>query len=121
MEDFILVRIISNFIIWFSCFGLSFLLNALFDVNQGKAFIFFHLEIDFIFLIIFILMAIFGAIKRDSYFYDSLEAVLSIALPLIVIFFSTWMASKLFNIDFYLAYQLMTFGRCLSNNRKKER
>jgi len=40
---------------------------------------------------------------------------------LAITLFATWGATKLFNVDFYVAYQIMTFGHCLcTSNKKKE-
>ena len=35
--------------------------------------------------------------------------------------FATWGASKLFNVDFYVAFQIMSFGQCLCPSNKKSK
>ncbi len=45
--------------------------------------------------------------------------VLVTVVSLAIILFATWGATKLFGIDFFVAYQIMTFGQCLCTDSKK--
>ena len=46
----------------------------------------------------------------------SLGGAIVAAIIVAVILFATWGATKLFDVDFFVAYQIMTFGSCLAGN-----
>ena len=55
---------------------------------------------------------------------DGLEEWLLLALIYVVIIvitlFATWVVTKLFDVDYYVAYQIMSFGQCLYSLSKKD-
>ena len=95
-----------KFFFWFLCFGASHIAQNIGFVRQGKAFMYIYLGIDIIYLLI-ILFSNYDALnesEKDLASHSFKEVLL--AFPI------SWIASKLFGIDFFLAYQIMTFGRC---------
>ena len=100
---------LKKFALWFICFGLSFLVSNVFGwTEQGKAFIFIYMGVSVVlFLAAAIRLLTLGANVSSSL------VVLFTAIALAITLFATWGATKLFDVDFYVAYQLMTFGQCL--------
>lgn len=37
-----------------------------------------------------------------------------------LIIFATWAATQLFDVDFYVAFQIMTFGQCLCTSKSQK-
>ena len=98
---------LKKFAIWFICFGLSFLVQNLGWAEQGKAFLYIHIGLN---------VLIIAALSCGVSFIS----ILITAVEIVITLFATWGATKLFNVDFYVAYQIMTFGQCLckTNNSK---
>lgn len=46
---------------------------------------------------------------------------LSLVASLAIILFATFGSTHLFDIDFFVAYQIMTLGQCLCSNSEKKR
>ena len=114
---------LKKFAFWFICFGLSFLVQSWGWTEQGKAF--FYIELGISVLIIVALIAIFIIISFGN--RCALEAsgvsfllILIITFQIAIILFATWGATKLFDVDFYVAYQIMTLGQCLCADSKKK-
>lgn len=115
---------VKKFICWFVFFGLSFLLSALLG-GQGKAFFIIHLGFSIIF--IFSILATIAGIGSKTIFSPFTDAITFIGTVMTFVYlaitvFATWAATKLFGIDFFVAYQIMTFGQCLcrsSSSSKK--
>ena len=116
---------LKKFAIWFIAFGLSFLVSEVFKwTEQGKAFIYIHLGgAIVIILALAIILIIAGLVVREEKTkanISSLLLMLEAAGTLAITLFATWAASKLFNVDFFVAYQIMTFGQCLCTENKKK-
>ena len=115
---------LKKFALWFIVFGLSFLVSDVFGwTEQGKAFLILYLGID---ILIILVLAIVAKSTGQVYGFSTKANVVSFILVLIaaevtvIILFATWVATKMFNVDFYVAYQIMTFGQCLYTNSKKK-
>lgn len=110
---------VKKFIIWFLCFGASFLIDHLGWMEQGKAFMYISLSIDIILVLLCFIYTIILCFDDSNHIEDS---TLNIALKsfgtIIIALIATWGASKIFNLDFYIIYQIMTFGQCWSNTQK---
>ncbi len=101
---------LKNFVKWFVIFGVSFLLQILTGIEQGKAFCMIFLAL----LALKLLIAIIGASSITGKTGKVTKiAILLGAVAVGIILVSTWGATKLFNVDFYVAFQIMTFGQCL--------
>lgn len=104
-----------KFLFWFICFGASHIIQNIGFAGQGKAFMYIYLGLDIIYLLVVIFTG-YDALnenEKDQASYSFKEVLL--AFPM------SWVSSKLFDIDFYLAYQIMTFGRCWYINTSKKR
>lgn len=113
-------KMVKNFIGWFVVFGLSFLVQKLGWAEQGKAFLFIDL-IYFGFLIILSLMIASAGRRVSLVAKVSVIAVISTAIGIGISLFATWGASELFDIDFYIVYQIMSFGKCLVVQTEKNK
>jgi len=107
---------LTKFALWFICFGLSLLVQSWGWTEQGRAFL--YIECGTVGLIIALLVLIClvggsGAIEKLG-----LSAVLVgiYAIGIGIALFATWGATKLFDVDFFVAYQIMSFGQCLCNS-----
>lgn len=113
---------LKKFALWFICFGLSFLVSDVFGwTDQGKAFLYINLGARILIILAFIVIFIITGITLGSVAEAngmSLLVVLFTAISLVIILFATWGATKLFGIDFFVAYQIMTFGQCLCTDSK---
>lgn len=116
---------LKKFALWFICFGLSFLVSDVFGwTEQGKAFLYINLGTRILMIIAFIVIFIITGIDSGSVAEAngiSFLLVLVTVVSLAIILFATWGATKLFGIDFFVAYQIMTFGQCLCTDSKKDR
>ncbi|MBO5179522.1 MAG: hypothetical protein J6B87_04165 [Clostridia bacterium] len=108
---------VRRFITWFAVFGLSHLMQAFGWVDQGAAFVWLHFGI----LAILMVMAIIDIILNGVPAEFKLEAGSAIILLLVEIFIpiaSTLIATRLFDVGFAVAYQIMTFGQCMVEKEK---
>lgn len=116
---------LKKFALWFICFGLSFLVSDVFGwAEQGKAFLYINLGARILMILAFIVIFIITGIDSGSVAEAngiSFLLVLVTVVSLAIILFATWGATKLFGIDFFVAYQIMTFGQCLCTDSKKNR
>lgn len=116
---------LKKFALWFICFGLSFLVSDVFGwTEQGKAFLYINLGARILMILAFIVIFIITGIDSGSVAEAngiSFLLVLVTVVSLAIILFATWGATKLFGIDFFVAYQIMTFGQCLCTDSKKNR
>lgn len=109
---------IKKFIVWFITFGLSFLAEDLGFAEQGLAFLFIHLIASCIIIVVLIFVSVFagkGVAQRVGF---PLILLGGYVLTIAIILFATWGATKLFSVDFFVAYQIMTFGQCLCVSSK---
>ena len=115
---------LKKFATWFIVFGLSFLVSEVFEwTEQGKAFLYINLGIQVVIIIgLIIVLIVAGHKARESAVTNTVSAlmVLLTAGILAIILFATWGATKLFDVDFFVAYQIMTFGQCLCPENKKK-
>lgn len=116
---------LKKFALWFICFVLSFLVSDVFGwTEQGKAFLYINLGTRILMILAFIVIFIITGIDSGSVAEAngiSFLLVLVTVVSLAIILFATWGATKLFGIDFFVAYQIMTFGQCLCTDSKKNR
>lgn len=114
---------LKKFALWFICFGLSFLVQSWGWTEQGKAFLYINLGVSVLIVVALIAIVIIAGLA-DGFATEaggvSFLAVLITAGAIAITLFATWGATKLFGVDFYVAYQIMTFGQCLCTNSKKK-
>ena len=115
---------LKKFVWWFICFGLSYLVSDVFHwTNQGKAFMWIFLGSSLLMIAVLIVVVLIGGLATGSVAEMSSISFLVIVVMAVVTgitLFATWGATKLFNVEFYVAYQIMTFGQCLCPDVKKK-
>lgn len=115
---------LKKFALWFICFGLSFLVSDVFEwTEQGKAFLYIHLGTGILILLVFVAICIIYSLINGCAAEMSGISFLTILITagaLAIVLFATWGATKLFDIDFFVAYQIMTFGQCLCTDSKEK-
>lgn len=116
------MTMLKKFAFWFICFGLSFLVSDVFGWSeQVKAFLYINLGAGIlIILTLTVILVIAGSAIGSTLEMNEISffVILFAVGELAIILFTTWVATKLFEIDFFVAYQIMTFGQCLSVDRK---
>ncbi len=108
---------LKKFVWWFICFGLSFLVADVFGwTDQGRAFMYINLGVSVAFIAIMVLvLLIAGIVVREKLATIGVSFLLVIVMAVVIAIelFATWGATKLFDVDFFVTYQIMTFGACL--------
>lgn len=110
-----MVSMAKKYVTWFICFGLSFLVSDVFGwTEQGKAFLYIHLGIVVVIILVIVVMIIIPGVESRGFNSGKLSLLIFLTIGAIAfILLATWGATKLFAVDFYVAYQIMTFGMCL--------
>ena len=115
---------LKKFAAWFVVFGLSFLVSDVFHwTEQGKAFLYINLGGGAVIILgMVVVLLIGGLVTREAAAANTISFLLVLITAVIfaITLFATWGATKLFDVDFYVAYQIMTFGQCLCNQNKKK-
>ena len=115
---------LKKFALWFICFGLSFLVSDVFGwTEQGKAFLYINLGTGILIILVLIVILVIAGLASGSAAEANGISFLAIsvtAVTLAITLFATWGATKLFGIDFFVAYQIMTFGQCFCIDSKKK-
>ena len=115
---------LKKFATWFIIFGISFLVSDVFKwTEQGKAFFFIHLGLGIVMIVgLVIALIIAGLATKESEEASTISfvVILLTSITLAITLFATWGATKLFGIDYYVAYQIMTLGQCLCIDNKKK-
>ena len=111
---------LRKFALFFITFGLSFLVQSFGWTDQGTAFIF--IDIGFVTLIIafIILICLFAGDGIGEKLGLSFLVAILYAVELAITLFATWGATKLFPVDFAVAFQIMSFGQCLCRDVSKK-
>lgn len=97
--------------LFFVTFGLSFLVESLGWTDQGRAFLYIDLILVMLELLLALMIVLFDSFAKKI--KCSLLTILIFVAGTAVSLFATWGATKLFNVDFFVAYQIMSFGQVL--------
>lgn len=115
---------IKKFVAWFIYFGLSFLIADVFGwTDQGRAFMYLRLgSTVVIILTVSLILLLAGVAMKQKLLMSGVSFALigSFTFCTLITLFATWGATKLFDIDFFVAYQIMTFGACLVTSSSKK-
>ena len=93
----------SGFILWFFELILSFLVELIGLTEQGKAFFFIDLIIGLIST--YVIHCIFKKFYLPLFIY-----IISVTKKYSIILLLTFLATFLFNLDFFVAYQIILLG-----------
>lgn len=105
---------------WFIVFSISFLVSWLGWAEQGKAFFFIYLGVSTIIICVSVAIIVIAGFVTDLAAVTnglSFLVVLFFAASIAITFLVTWIISKVFGIDFYVAYQILTLLNCLFNKK----
>lgn len=111
---------LKKFALWFIYFGLSFLVESFGWAEQGRAFLYIECGAIGLAIALLVLICLFcgsGALERLGL---SIVVVIIYAVFVGITLFATWGATKLFDVDFFVAYQIMSFGQCLCSSSSEE-
>lgn len=111
---------LKKFALWFICFGLSFLFESFGWTEQGRAFLYIELGSVGLIIAVLVLICLFGGTGALEKLGLPFILVISYAIMTGIALFATWGATKLFDVDFFVAYQIMSFGQCLCGSSSKK-
>lgn len=115
---------LKKFALWFICFGLSFLVADVFGwTDQGRAFLYIYLGAEVAIIVILIIaLLVLGIAVREKLLAlgGSIVTIILLIIALAITLFATWGATKLFGVDFFVTFQIMTFGECLAGSSKSK-
>ncbi len=106
--------------LWFIYFGLSFLVESIGLAEQGKAFLFINFGVPGLIIALLILVCPFVGDGLEERIVIPVIAAVTYGAKIAITLFVTWVATKLFNVDYYVAFQIMAFGQCLCSSNKKD-
>ena len=109
---------LKQLITWLVCFGLSFVVQGLGWAEQGKAFMWMHMGAGV--LLAVIVAILFAMTLRESFTILVGSVLMTALMGVIVLLFPiglAWVGSKLFAVDFYVVYQIMSLGACFIPNK----
>ena len=109
---------LKRLITWLVCFGLSFVVQGLGWTEQGKAFMWINLGATVLVAVIVAISLVLMvresfAISVVAVLMTTLSSVIALLLPIGL----AWVGSKLFDVDFYVVYQIMSLGACFIPNK----
>lgn len=109
---------LKAFLIWFIFFGISFLISSLKWAEQGKAFMFIYVAWPVLLFIVSLFRFLFYCRKNGA---EEIEIKTTIdILSLVILLLATWVATQLLNVDYYITFQMVTFGACLGRYSGKK-
>lgn len=111
---------LKKFALWFIYFGLSFLVESIGWAEQGKAFLFINFGVSGLITALLILVCLFAGDGLGERIVIPVIAAVAYGATIAILLFATWGATKLFNVDYYVAFQIMRFGQCLCSSNKKD-
>jgi len=118
------MEMLKNFARWFICFGLSFLVANVFGwTDQGRAFLYIYVGIAVAIVAIYVLLLLVAGVaykEKLIAFGYSILTIIFLAIQIAIMLFATCGATKLFAVDYFVAFQIMTFGACLVTSSKKD-
>ena len=103
---------IINLIVWLTILALSFLVESIGIAKQGLVFLVLYMVLLIIVLPL-LFYAIVKIVKPESYTFTW-------SITIILAPFVAFLASKFFNTDFFITFELITLGQCLISSQKKE-
>jgi len=97
---------LKKFALWFICFGLSFLVESFGWTEQGRAFLYIECGTIGVIIALLVLVCLFGGSGALERFGLPMSLLIIYAVSVGIALFATWGATKLFDVDFFVAYQM---------------
>ena len=115
---------LRKFMTWLIVWEVSFLASKTGLIEQGMAFIYIYVFLDFWYVLAFgeNMLRSQEEVKEGGAVARHINWILAFSLVFasIVKVGLTWTVSTVFQIDFYSAYQILVLGSCLFDNKKNE-
>ena len=111
---------LRKFALFFITFGLSFLVQSFGWTDQGTAFLWIDIGVTTLLIALIILICLLAGDGVGEKLGLSIIVAVIYAVELGICLFATWGATKLFNVDFAVAFQIMSFGQCLCGKTTKK-
>ena len=114
---------LTKLALWGIAFALSHLVASFGWAEQEQAFMYIHLGAMIIFIIAMILFVLARGTSSDekaAALAISGMAIIATIFYLGVILIATWVATQIFNVDYFFVYQIMTFGQCINFSSKDD-
>ena len=120
-----------NFFVWFIEYGFSFLLANIFDgLEQERMFYCIYFLVPIILLTIRVVALIIQIELISNLLGEEADhgvngivtcvIALNILKNVIVLIVVTWVITKIFYTDFFVAFQIITFGQCLCSTEQED-
>lgn len=120
-----------NFFVWFIEYGFSFLLANIFGgLEQGKMFYCIYFLVPIIPLTIRVVSLTIQIEQMSNLLGKEANhrvngrvtciIALNVLKDVVVLIVVTWVITKIFYIDFFVAFQIITFGQCLCSTEQED-
>lgn len=120
-----------NFFVWFIEYGFSFLLANIFGgLEQGRMFYYIYFLVPIILLTIRVVSLTIQIEQKSNLLGKEVDhctngkytyiIALNVLKNVVVLIVVTWVITKIFYIDFFVAFQIITFGRCLCSTEQED-
>ena len=109
--------------VWFTFFVVSFWVERMGWAEQGKTFLYISLSTIILTVLICIVLLEYDHFINNCPFVNGekfFQVILFALICIPIILFAFWIATKFFNVNFYVAYQILTLGQCLYISKKKK-
>ena len=113
---------LRKFMTWLIVWEVSFLASKTGLIEQGMAFIYIYVFLDFWYVLAFGENILRSREEEGEVAVRRINWILALSMIVasIVKVGLTWTVSTVFQIDFYSAYQILVLGSCLFDNKKTE-
>lgn len=109
---------LKKFSLWLIVFGLSFFLETMEVAKQGNAFLIMYVGTTGIIITIGIIIDLIVGSKSEKRKKILKASILLYCISNITMLLIASLVTHLFNVDYFIAFQIITLGECLSNNLK---
>lgn len=106
---------VKKFSLWFTCFGLGLLFEICGWGEQEEAFLIISFTLDALVIALVFLYYFFTGNNLKERFMNPLIVTAYLGEAMIGNLFATFVAVKLFNVNYYAAFQIMSFGMTLGS------
>ena len=120
MEEYVMLKRLA---VWFTFFVVSFWVERMGWAEQGKTFLYISLSTIILTVLICIVLLEYDHFINNCPFVNGekfFQVILFALICIPIILFAFWIATKFFNVNFYVAYQILTLGQCLYISKKKK-
>ena len=113
---------LRKLVTWLSVWEVSFLASKTGLIEQGMAFIYIYVILDFWYALALAENILRSQAEEGGIVVRRINWILAISMIVasVIKVGLTWTVSTVFQIDFYSAYQILVLGSCLYGNKRNE-